>query len=57
MENQIEQLIIRLSDEGLKEVKETAAHSETVGDFIAYMEFDIAERQQAILIATQILEG
>jgi len=51
MENQLIGLIKRLSDEGLKETRDIALHSDSIEDFISYMEADIAERESALHIA------
>jgi hypothetical protein len=55
MDKQMKQLISRLSDEGLKETRDIALHTEKIVDFIAYMEADITERQAALRIAVEIL--
>lgn len=57
MENQLNELIKRLSDEGLKETRDIAIHSDNMQDFISYMEADIAEREKALLIANKLLTG
>lgn len=55
MENQLNELTKRLSDEGLKETRDIALHSDDIEDFISYMEADIAEREKALLIANRLL--
>ena len=57
MENQLNELIMRLSEEGLKETREIAHHSDDIRDFISYMEADIAERDKALQIAHELLTG
>lgn len=57
MENQLNELIKCLSDEGLKETRDIALHSDNIRDFISYMEADIAEREKALEIAHKLLTG
>lgn len=47
-------LIRQLSDEGLKETRDIALHTEDITDFIWYMETDLAERQRALNIAQEL---
>jgi len=55
MEHSIEILYAALSEAGLKEAKEIALHSDTIDDFIGYMEFDLQERKRALEIASELL--
>lgn len=52
----LEQLIKILSDSGQKETAELARHSDTIEEFISYMEFDIDERTLAIKIAESLIK-
>lgn len=52
--NQLEELTKQLSDNGMKEAAEIAIHSDTIEDFISYMQFDIDERTKALQMAEQL---
>lgn len=50
------ELVSKLAEEGLKETRDTALHTDSMEDFIWYMETDIAERQRALQIANELIK-
>jgi hypothetical protein len=55
LNDKLEKLINRLTKLGYKETRDLAQHSDTIQDFISTLEFDIEEREKAILIAQEII--
>lgn len=54
-EKQMNALTTLLSNNGLKETRDIASHTDTIEEFIQIMEFDIEERRKAIELATMLI--